>query len=59
MQDDIKNILTQRKSSLGQRYVPPPKTMNDPGTNGDIAEDEQYLYIYSNGWKRIAISLFL
>jgi len=40
------------------RVVPPPITMAALGNNGDVSYDDRYFYVYSNGWKRVAISTF-
>ena len=40
-------------------YVDVPASPTSPGNEGDIAYDNSYQYIYSNGvWKRSAISNF-
>jgi len=38
--------------------VPPPPSIDASGQEGNVSYDDTYFYIYSNGWKRVAISQF-
>lgn len=63
------NIATKTTSTIGQigmdgsgspylQVVTPPINMDDFGQPGFVSYDDRYFYIYSNGWKRVAISEF-
>jgi len=54
--EKLKDLFTQRKNPLTQFEL---ENISSPPTsikNGDTSFDGQYFYVYSNGWKRIAIS---
>jgi hypothetical protein len=53
----IEGSTTATTPSL--RVVPVPPDIGGSGTDGDMAYDEQYLYIYSGTrWRRVAIAQF-
>lgn len=53
----IESSVTYNNPSLN--VVPPPPDIGGSGNNGDVAYDDEYLYIYSGGrWRRVAISQF-
>jgi hypothetical protein len=51
--DTISNVTPYLK------VVPPPPDIGGSGTDGDVAYDDQYIYIYAGTrWRRVAISQF-
>lgn len=53
----ITNVIPNSSPYL--KVVPPPPDIGGSGDNGDVAYDDQYLYIYAvDRWHRVAISQF-
>ncbi len=54
------NVSFITSNGITARYniVPVPVVQNAKSQPGDISYDAQYFYLYSNGWKRVAISAF-
>jgi hypothetical protein len=48
--DSIKSAIEKTKESV---FVRPPKNVNSSGKSGQIAEDREYIYIYTNKWNRL------
>lgn len=52
-------VLTPFHLDVPTKWIAPPATSTDPGSNGDTAYDENYFYLYTNGrWIRSALAVW-
>ena len=55
----LKKVCQSVSNGTTSLWVPVPDSATASGTDGQMAADSQYLYIYSGGtWRRVAISQF-